>query len=503
MDSNNIGNKKLTPSDYINHPEVVQCIQSLKSRFGENFENLIVSDTLDEEGHQYANLVQKGGGVLGVALVGYTYVLEQVGIRFLRLAGTSAGAINTSLLAVIGDKKQAKSTKILEYLCNLDFFNLVDGHPVARWLIKKIITKKKFEKNLLDISKFLGGSFLTALILLIILISLGHWYDWAWKAGMILFAITGILLLILIASVAYTMYLYKRLKESGYGINPGKFFYDWIKQVMEENGVSSVTELNAKASGLPNIRIRNPETQNADSLFGDVTFITAELVSENKIEFPRMYSLFRTNPDQIHPAGFVRASMSIPVFFESFTIQDIPQTQEIKAAWANIFSEDLPVPAQARFVDGGMLSNFPINIFYNPKIIEPRLPSFGIDLDDSDPHAQNTVSAQSWNLLNYIGRMFNTIRFYYDKDFLIKNRVFKKGIGSIPLAEFNWLNFFLSEEDKLKMFIRGAQTACGFLLSFDWKDYQKERIKMQQVLNEKNLPELTAAISKAYSGVSH
>ena len=38
------------------------------------------------------NLVQKGGGVLGVALVGYVYILEQAGIRFLKMAGTSAGA---------------------------------------------------------------------------------------------------------------------------------------------------------------------------------------------------------------------------------------------------------------------------------------------------------------------------------------------------------------------------------------------------------------------------
>jgi hypothetical protein len=26
--------------------------------------------------------------------------------------------------------------------------------------------------------------------------------------------------------------------------------------------------------------------------------------------------------------------------------------------------------------------NFPINIFYNPKVDKPRLPSFGIDLND-------------------------------------------------------------------------------------------------------------------------
>jgi NTE family protein len=40
------------------------------------------SDVTDNEGHQYVNLIQEGGGVWGIALVGYTYVLEMAGIRF-------------------------------------------------------------------------------------------------------------------------------------------------------------------------------------------------------------------------------------------------------------------------------------------------------------------------------------------------------------------------------------------------------------------------------------
>jgi len=109
--TNPSGNKELSPQDFVQHPEVVACIDTLKLKFGPNFEKLLVSDTLDDQGNQYVQLVQKGGGVLGVALVGYTYVLEQAGIRFLRLAGTSAGAINTSLLVVIGNKDETKSEK--------------------------------------------------------------------------------------------------------------------------------------------------------------------------------------------------------------------------------------------------------------------------------------------------------------------------------------------------------------------------------------------------------
>src|SRR3954470_13604720 len=121
--------------DFTQQPEVLACLKQLEDRYGKGGANLVVSDVIDDQGHQYVNLVQKGGGVLGVALVGYTYVLEQMGIRFLRMAGTSAGAINTSLMTVIGNKTETKSTKVLKAICDLNFFDLVDGHPAARRLI--------------------------------------------------------------------------------------------------------------------------------------------------------------------------------------------------------------------------------------------------------------------------------------------------------------------------------------------------------------------------------
>src|SRR3954467_7728098 len=124
--------------DFTQQSEVIECLRQLEARYGKGGENLIVSDVVDSDGHQYVNLVQKGGGVLGVALVGYTYILEQMNIRFIRLAGTSAGAINTALMTVIGgsaenintdgkteklvkgDKKKAKSEEILKVICALN-----------------------------------------------------------------------------------------------------------------------------------------------------------------------------------------------------------------------------------------------------------------------------------------------------------------------------------------------------------------------------------------------
>lgn len=473
--------KNLSPDDFINHSEVLLCIEKLNQTFGEGKRPFIVSDVLDDDGHQYVHLVQKGGGVLGIALVGYTYILEKMGIRFLRLAGTSAGAINTALMTVIGEKKDAKSVHILKVLGELNFFNLVDGHSTIRKIIKKFISHHKFTTKVKRWFLFL---LMTGVLLFLINFSLLGFYHWnpdLADYAFISFIVSGVYFLSIGIIISFMYRVLKRLKNSGYGINPGNYFYDWIKDQLASNGVKTVSDLNRKASSLPRLSLRAENPEDPSTLFGDVTFISSELVTQNKIQFPEMSYLFREKKDidTLQPAGFIRASMAIPLFFESYFIKDIPcESQEIKDAWLSTMNEPDP-PSAARFVDGGILSNFPINIFFNPKITTPRLPSFGIDLDDSKPDDQKK-NARDWTIFGYFGRIFNTIRFYYDKDFLLKNKVYEKGIGKVPLSEYNWLNFFLSDKDKIDMFVKGAQAATKFLTEdFNWAEYKLNRTVMK------------------------
>jgi NTE family protein len=78
----------------------------------ENISSKEFSDLLDQEGNQYIEFVQEGGGVWGSALVGYLYGLEIFGIRFLKVAGTSAGAINTMLIAACKTKEEPKVSSL-------------------------------------------------------------------------------------------------------------------------------------------------------------------------------------------------------------------------------------------------------------------------------------------------------------------------------------------------------------------------------------------------------
>lgn len=89
-----------------------------------------------------ANLVCKGGGMKGIALVGAIASLEDIGYEWDRLAGTSAGALVASLLAV-----GYTSSEIEEILYEIDYPKFKD---------KNLFQLIPFAGDLLSISFYKG-----------------------------------------------------------------------------------------------------------------------------------------------------------------------------------------------------------------------------------------------------------------------------------------------------------------------------------------------------------
>lgn len=641
------------------------------------------SDVIDNDGNQYVNLIQEGGGVWGIALVGYTYILEMANIRFLKMAGTSAGAINTVLMAAMPnpEKGQLKSEKIVDLLSELDMFKFVDGHWVARKLIKNLITSDNYSQKvafsfkvflficlgLLFVSNLLQWSnhslnvfsitslavmgilsfvafqrgkrhfllqaqtgsitnkvenenqhipkklnwkhFVLIFISLIVVFSIGFLFSKctnvvAYDLGLIsLMALTitalhrkfdtdfvtigsllfiilpvlgfgigsaniytflhishylmlvGILLCIipfyiekwlprwffyliiligltiffcslgvmlknetysrfsylslvavllctfLIAIVGgFVIYILKKFKDSEYGINPGDYFLYWIRSKLSEftkDGSSDfvVSDLEKNwTENVKNIQLRPSRLAynvqaNIDSNLEDlrtyktnkppVVFISSEISTQNKVEFPRMKELYWQANEPVLVGDFVRASMAIPFFFEPYKREHLPTNQEEN--WRNFHNYDFnqaPLK-EALFVDGGLLSNFPYNLFHNPAIKNARMPTFGIRMGDKESDSSTGFKG----LFHYVYVLFNTSRYYYDRDFLLKNLYYQKSIAEIDMSGHNWLNFFLSNTEKEEMFRKGAKRACKFLLEFDWNEFREERNKAVAALH--------------------
>ena len=464
-------------TDFTLHPSVQKILSDLHYHFSSEADGLpefIISDVVDSEGHQYVNLVQEGGGVLGIALVGYTFILEQMGVRFLSLAGTSAGAINTILISAIGDKKEEKSTAILGHLSNLKLFDFVDGFWFWRWLIKLTSTNKGFLRSLI---LFVSTTVMVAIVLALVS---GVVYFFFPAANPQLFRwlmlITVILILIVIALVISAKWQMTKFYKTGWGLNPGKVFRNWIAKILGDNAIKNLSDWQVKINQKPpDLRMRSPRTDDISDLKPQVCLIASDITTQVKVEFPRMACLYWKDFAAVNPAEFVRASMSIPVFFEAAKIDNIPaHDPDVKKCWREMLSYEADIPERAMMVDGGLLSNFPINVFFKPTIDIARMPTLGIMLEDEDAKPKQSFP----DFGSYLWAIFNTVRYYYDRDFLIKNSIFEKCIGRIDVRKFNWLNFNLTEKEKIQLFINGAEAASRFLKEFNWeefKNYRKEK----------------------------
>lgn len=371
------------------------------------------SDILDSEGHQYVDFVMEGGGVLGVALVGFTYMLEQAGIRFLGLGGTSAGSINALVLAAMDVPCASKAERLVEVLGNIPMHQFIDGDDDAQDFCRALLEKK------------------------------GAW-KLAWKAAQVV----------------------DNFKED-LGLNPGNAFEEWLAGQLRGFGVQRYSDIEAKLKSRPvGLMYRDGTLLPEDEPIGTLALVTADITTETKVELPRMSALYWDEPSEVAPESFARASMSIPGFFHPVR-RKVPRGRE--ALWKELAMYDGIVPKEVLFVDGGIMSNFPIDLFHKKDKV-PAAPTFGakIGTDRKEPRVVDGPGA-------LVSAIFDAARHTLDFDFIKRNPDYRFLVSEINTGDHNWLNFHLSDQAKVDLFRRGALCAAEFLCEFDWAAYKDVR----------------------------
>lgn len=498
----------------------------------ENIAKKEFSDLLDAHGNQYVEFVQEGGGVWGSALVGYLYGLEIFGIRFLKIAGTSAGAINTMLIAACKTKEEAKSEVIKDILFNWNFADFMDGKPYVKTTIHAMLNNKNFIKINIILAV------ITMLILVIIPFAVPSETTLRTK---LFFLIP--LIPILIALICFKKF-YNDFKKQNSGFNPGNTFLDQMKEVLNGFGIKTVAELNKKfiqkedklnlnyrygnrqeyyhkaLQGIEKIMENNGDHIDATrykifyegaanndyyknnpfyQLKSEYVIVTTDINAKIKVELPTMANLYWSEEELKHisPAEFVRASMSVPFFFEPMQKRINKDDDSVKYAWKfwmNTVQEDIyPVGI---FIDGGSISNFPIDLFHATDVFYPRLPLFGVQLtSDSDIASEKGKTSEQIlkSPFSYAGNIISTLKGFNDKTFLTKHTFYHLfSIQTVNCGTSNWLNFFMKKEEKEELFNRGFQAALDFLTQFDWEKYKYERMmlsmKEKKILKEEDTP---------------
>lgn len=428
-------------------------IESIRKKIKDN----PISDITDnvEEENQYVDLVLEGGGVLGIALLGYTYTLEQSGIRFLNLAGTSAGAINALLLAALGHSTDVKSDRLIKIFDEMDFNSFMDGGELAQTLAKDLQESDNFWTSMLP--KLIG----------------------LWSLG--------------------------KFGKSKFGINPGKVFENWLEKVLEEYEIRTTKDLFSQLRNPPNtLKIReNAKRSNLDTdqeyftqnfQNNELAIVSTDITTESKVIFPKMGYLYWQNPLEVHPKKFVRASMAIPLFFEPVRIDNLPGGRQDFWKVLTGFEGKEPPPV-AFLVDGGVTSNFPIDVFHSHDRI-PLCPTFGVKLG-----VDRKEVLKLDNIAEFASALFDTARHNADYSFILNNDDYKQLITYIDTSEkyppnkatpenhqsdpdqenlnpiekffnklfnknsdtYGWLEFDMPSEKKAALFAIGAKAARDFI----------------------------------------
>ena len=200
-----------------------------------------------------ADRALEGGGVKGIALVGAVMALDEVGYRFHRVAGTSAGVVTASVIAGIV-RAGHDMTTLLAALRSSDFRKFMpDG-------------------RLHDVMGRTAGHFVS------------------------------------IAADA-------ALLTNREGIYSSACLEDWLRPILHEQyGVRTFADLRLTSVDDPEI------TPEGASQYRLVVF-TSDLTRSRLTRLPWDYSSYGVDPEVQDPVQAVRASMSVPFFFEPVRFQ--------------------------------------------------------------------------------------------------------------------------------------------------------------------------------------
>lgn len=231
------------------------------------------------------------------------------------------------------------------------------------------------------------------------------------------------------------------------GVFEGDHLREWLGNLLvDECGVETFADLalDDHESDLP------PERR--FRLVVTATDITRGELVHFPWDYQRVYGL---EPGRQRVVDAVRASMSIPFFYEPVTVT----------------SSDGTV---STLVDGGVLSNFPIDIFDRTDGRRPRWPTFGVKLIPVLPmDAARLVPIAALfrhGPVAFAGNLAMTTIVGRDQAHLAKPWV-KVRTMQVDSAGVNPIDFGLSPQQARALFDNGQTAATRFLAGWDWEAY--------------------------------
>jgi NTE family protein len=221
------------------------------------------------------------------------------------------------------------------------------------------------------------------------------------------------------------------------GIYRGEYLREWLSAQLTATGVKTFADL----------RLNEPWAKKLPPERRYKLVVIASDVSRGRlVRLPWDYHVYGLDPDKQPIADAVRASMSIPFFYEPAILND------------------------KFLVDGGLLSNFPVDIFDDAA----DWPTFGIKLSAKEDAAM-TINPVT-NPLNYTTAILDTLMSAHDRIHVDDPQVTARTIF-VDTTGIKATNFDITAKQQRGLFESGQKYAKKFLAKWDFEAYKKLYLK--------------------------
>jgi NTE family protein len=220
------------------------------------------------------------------------------------------------------------------------------------------------------------------------------------------------------------------------GAYEGDYLRDWLRGVLTDLGVRTFGDLRRHDEG---------DDGGVHHRYGLVVTAT-DLSRRRLVKLPWDYPDYGLDPDEQDVAEAVRASASIPFFYEPVQLRGAHGT--------------------ATLVDGGLVSNYPVSIFDREDGRVPRWPTIGVRLDALNLSRDRAVSRVRGPVAMGVALVATAIEACQAEHVLSPANVARS--ITVSTDQVSAIDFGLSREEQLELRRAGAEAAEEFLAGWDW-----------------------------------
>jgi len=244
------------------------------------------------------------------------------------------------------------------------------------------------------------------------------------------------------------------------GLYEGDYFERWMRDLLLKSP--------RKVRTFRDLHMVDPRTgkeEKPDSkYFYRLQVIAADICRRKQLVLPWDIADYGRDPEDLDVAWAVRMSMSIPLFFEPVRIQD----RQGRTCYV---------------VDGGVLSNFPVDILDDDKP-NPPWPTFGLKLVEQVGEDGVVVNEPNriQGPLSLLRALFSTMMEAHDARY-IERKNFDRTIA-IPTLGVRTTDFGLRPEQGDALRDEGVKAAERFLARWDFQEWL-QKYRLPEVLEQK------------------